>query len=100
MVTWRSRWTGPTLAAAVGIVAVVALDAVGATPAARTDARPNVVVVLVDDMGWSDIGPYGGEIPTPNLDALADRGVTFTQFYATPRCSPSRASLLTGLFPH
>ena len=51
-------------------------------------------------MGWSDIGPYGGEIPTPNLDALAARGVRFTQFYSTPRCSPTRASLLTGVYPH
>ena len=51
-------------------------------------------------MGWSDIGSYGGEIPTPNLDALAARGVRFTQFYSTPRCSPTRASLLTGLYPH
>ena len=72
------------------------------TPAAvtQTDSRPNIVLVLVDDMGWSDIGPYGGEIPTPNLDALARGGVRFTQFYATPRCSPTRASLLTGLYPH
>jgi arylsulfatase len=72
------------------------------TPAAvtQTDGRPNIVLVLVDDMGWSDIGPYGGEIPTPNLDALARGGVRFTQFYATPRCSPTRASLLTGLYPH
>ena len=68
-----------------------------ASAAARTDARPNVVVVLVDDMGWSDIGPYGGEIPTPNLDALARGGVRFTQFYATPRCSPTGASLLAPL---
>ena len=51
-------------------------------------------------MGWSDLGSYGGEIPTPNLDALAARGVRFTQFYSTPRCSPTRASLLTGLYPH
>ena len=65
--------------------------------AAPADSRPNVVLILVDDMGWSDIGPYGGEIPTPNLDALAARGVRFTQFYSTPRCSPTRASLLTGL---
>ena len=65
------------------------------TAAPRT--CPNVVVVLVDDMGWSDIAPFGSEIATPNLDALAARGVRFTQFYATPRCSPTRASLLTGL---
>ena len=69
-------------------------------PAAPQDIRPNVVIVLVDDMGWSDIGPFGGEIATPNLDALAARGVRFTQFYATPRCSPTRASLLTGLYSH
>jgi arylsulfatase A-like enzyme len=68
--------------------------------AAQTNARPNIIVILVDDMGWSDLGSYGGEIPTPNLDALARRGVRFTQFYSTPRCSPTRASLLTGLYPH
>jgi arylsulfatase len=63
-------------------------------------ARPNVLVVLVDDMGFSDIGCYGGEIPTPNIDALASSGVRFTQFYNTARCSTTRASLLTGLYPH
>ena len=62
--------------------------------------RPNIVVVLVDDMGFSDIGPYGGEVPTPNLDRLAARGVRFTQAYNAARCSPTRASLLTGLYPH
>ena len=62
--------------------------------------RPNVVVMLVDDMGFSDLGCYGSEIPTPNLDRLAARGVRFTQFYNTARCSPSRACLLTGLYPH
>jgi arylsulfatase len=80
-------------------IAVVALGAfLAPTPVAQT--RPNVVVILVDDMGWSDIGPYGSEIPTPHLDALAKNGVRFTQFYTTPRCSPTRASLLTGLYPH
>ena len=63
-------------------------------------ARPNVVLILVDDMGFSDIGCYGGEISTPNLDRLAAGGVRFSQFYNTARCSPSRASLLTGLHPH
>ena len=70
------------------------------TAAAQTDTRPNVVVMLVDDMGWSDTAPFGGEIATPNLDGLAARGVRFAQFYATPRCSPTRASLLTGLYSH
>lgn len=62
--------------------------------------RPNIVVVLVDDMGYSDIGCYGGEVPTPNLDKLAARGVRFTQFYNAARCSPTRAALMTGLYPH
>ncbi len=63
-------------------------------------SRPNVVVILVDDMGFSDVGCYGSEIPTPNIDALASGGVRFTQFYNTARCSTTRASLLTGLYPH
>ncbi|WP_439569585.1 arylsulfatase [Sphingopyxis sp.] len=62
--------------------------------------RPNVIVILVDDMGFSDVGAYGGEIPTPNIDALAASGIRFTQFYNSARCSPSRAALLTGLYPH
>ena len=62
--------------------------------------RPNIVVILVDDMGYSDIGCYGGELHTPNLDKLAKEGVRFTQFHNTARCCPSRASLLTGLYPH
>lgn len=62
--------------------------------------RPNVIVILADDMGFSDIGCFGSEIPTPNLDSIADRGLKMTQFYNTARCSPSRASLLTGLHPH
>jgi arylsulfatase A-like enzyme len=62
--------------------------------------RPNIIVLLVDDMGFSDIACYGGEIPTPNIDALAGNGLRFTQFYNTGRCSPTRASLLTGLYPH
>lgn len=62
--------------------------------------RPNIVLIMVDDMGFSDIGPYGSEIPTPNLDALAKDGVCFSQFYNTGRCCPTRASLLTGLYSH
>jgi arylsulfatase A-like enzyme len=67
---------------------------------AAPPARPNIVIVLVDDMGFSDIGCYGSEIPTPNLDKLAANGLRFTQFYNTGRCCPSRASLLTGLYSH
>lgn len=62
--------------------------------------RPNIVLILADDMGYSDIGSYGGEIETPNLDGLADNGLRFTNFYNTARCSPTRASMLTGLYPH
>ena len=62
--------------------------------------RPNILLIMVDDMGYSDIGPYGAEIETPNLDALAANGLRFSQFYTTPKCFPSRASLLTGLYPH
>jgi arylsulfatase A-like enzyme len=70
-----------------------------ALPAA-TPSRPNVLLVLADDMGFSDIGCYGGEIPTPNLDSLAKGGLRFTQFYNTARCSTTRAALLTGLLQH
>jgi arylsulfatase len=62
--------------------------------------RPNIVIVLVDDVGFSDLGCYGSEIPTPHLDALAAGGLRFTQFYNCARCSPTRASLITGLYPH
>jgi arylsulfatase len=62
--------------------------------------RPNIIVIMSDDVGYSDIGCYGGEIATPTLDALAQGGVRFTQFYNTARCCPTRAALLTGLYAH
>src|ERR1700734_223606 len=62
--------------------------------------RPNILLILADDMGFSDIGCYGSEIDTPNIDGLAQRGVRFTQFYNNARCCPTRASLLTGLYNH
>ena len=71
------------------------IAAVGNTP-----PRPNIVLILADDMGYSDLGCYGGEIDTPNLDRLAGGGLRFTQFYNTSRCCPTRASLMTGLYPH
>lgn len=61
--------------------------------------RPNVLVILADDLGYSDLGCYGGEIPTPNIDRLASGGARFTQMYNSARCCPSRASLMTGLYP-
>ena len=83
------------------LVTVLALTA-SAFPRAEGAAppRPNIIVILADDMGFSDLGCYGGEIHTPNLDRLAAHGLRFTQFYNTARCCPTRASLLTGLYPH
>ncbi|WP_316832076.1 arylsulfatase [Pedobacter aquatilis] len=62
--------------------------------------KPNIIIIMADDMGYSDIGSFGSEIATPNLDKLAAGGLTMTQFYNASRCCPSRASLLTGLYPH
>lgn len=70
----------------------------GCKKASRSDHRPNIVLILADDMGFSDPGCYGGEIHTPNIDWLAENGLRFAQFYNTSRCCPSRASLLTGLY--
>lgn len=67
---------------------------------ASGERRPNVLLILADDVGWSDLGCYGSEIQTPNLDAMASDGLRFTQFYNSARCSPSRAGILTGLQPH
>ncbi|MFV0407765.1 MAG: arylsulfatase [Propioniciclava sp.] len=61
---------------------------------------PNVIVMLVDDLGFSDLGPFGSEIPTPNIDALADDGWVFINYRTAPMCSPARAALMTGLNPH
>lgn len=67
---------------------------------ALSAAQPNIILIMSDDMGFSDLGCYGGEIQTPNLDKLAKGGVRLSQFYNTGRCCPTRASLLTGLYPH
>lgn len=67
---------------------------------AQKNGKPNIILIMADDMGYSDIGCYGSEIPTPNIDKLAENGVRFTQFCNTGRSCPTRASLLTGLYPH
>ena len=90
---------------AVGMIAAAAAlpSAAGAQvapPAPQNGKRPNIVLIMADDMGFSDIGCYGSEIATPNLDRLAAQGMRFTQFYNTARCCPTRASLLTGLYAH
>jgi arylsulfatase len=67
--------------------------------AVQQQTRPNILLIVTDDLGYSDLGCFGGEIETPNLDALASNGVRFAQFYSTARCCPSRASILTGQYP-
>src|ERR1043166_2151572 len=64
------------------------------------ETRPNIIIILADDLGFSDIGCYGSEIQTPNLDKLAKEGLRFTQFYNTARCWPSRAAILSGYYAH
>ena len=83
--------------------ALLPFVALGSSPLAAqapAPSRPNVVIVLLDDLGFSDVGYFGGEISTPNIDALARGGIRVTNFYVHPRCSPSRAALLTGRHPH
>lgn len=75
------------------------LQGFGGTLPELKGSRPNVVVILADDLGYSDLGCFGSEIATPNLDRMAARGMRLTQFYTTPRCCPTRAALLTGLYP-
>lgn len=71
-----------------------------AEPCENSATRPNIVVIMADDMGFSDLGCYGSEIRTPHLDSMASEGLRFTHFYNAARCCPTRASLLTGLYPH
>ena len=59
--------------------------------------KPNVVIILTDDLGWGDVSYHGGHIPTPNIDQLAEDGLELNRFYSNPVCSPTRASLLTGM---
>ena len=78
----------------LGLIGLTSLSSI------KAEVRPNILVILADDMGFSDIGCYGSEIKTPNLDKLAKQGVRFQQFYNASRCCPTRASLLTGLYQH
>jgi len=90
-------------AAAFGAASLSLPGCFATTPSSADRApgvKPNIVLIMADDMGFSDIGCYGGEIHTPNLDSLAAGGLRFTQFYNAARCCPTRASLLTGLYPH
>jgi len=82
------------------LTALLVLLLLTACQSAAAQDRPNIIVILVDDMGFSDIGCYGGEIATPNIDALAQHGLRYRNFYNTGRCCPTRAALMTGLYSH
>ncbi|MEM1122009.1 MAG: sulfatase-like hydrolase/transferase, partial [Bacteroidota bacterium] len=78
----------------------IVLSCAQPTPTTTTNQLPNVLLILADDMGFSDLGCYGSQIETPNLDRLAKEGVRFSNFYNCAKCTPSRGSLLTGRYPH
>ena len=82
------------------VVAILTVSTLSCNQYKDEVVQPNIVLIMSDDMGFSDLGYYGGEINTPNLDMLAQNGLRFTQFYNAARCCPTRASLLTGLHPH
>lgn len=83
--------------AGAGLVAALVLSA----PAAVAEGKPpNIIIIMTDDIGYSDLGCFGSEIETPHLDSLAARGLRFSQFYNTGKCCPTRAALLTGLYSH
>lgn len=84
-----------SLACLVVLLSFAAIQLISAEP----PPKPNILVILADDLGYSDIGCYGSEIATPNLDRLAERGIRFTQFYNTARCWPTRAALMSGYYP-
>ena len=80
------------------LVLIFAFCVIATLSAEEVKRPPNVIILMADDLGWSDLGAYGGEIKTPNLDALARDGLRYTQFYNTGRCWPTRASILTGYY--
>lgn len=82
------------------LIAVPACNALVQAQQVKENRQPNIVLIMADDLGYSDIGCYGGEIKTPNIDNLAKNGLRFSRFYNTSRCCPTRASLLTGLYSH
>ena len=89
------RWCWLAL---IGILVAIPMPAASAQ--AQAKKRPNIIIILADDAGFSDVGCFGAEIQTPNIDRLAAQGLRFSQFYNCALCGPSRASLMTGLYPH
>ncbi len=86
----------------LAFIAILALvwGALTISQASYADQRPNILLVVADDMGWTDLGSFGSEIETPNLDTLAQRGVKFTDFHTSVSCSPTRSMLLSGTDNH
>lgn len=89
-----------TLPGILAVIAILTTTCSSPLKNSSSDQPPNIIVILADDMGYSDIGCFGGEIETPNIDRLAAEGLKMTNFYNAARCCPSRAALLTGLYPH
>ena len=82
------------------LIALVGALLAGPVPADSGSAKPNILLIVLDDVGYGDLGAYGSEIQTPNMDRLADGGLRYSNFHSTPTCSPSRAALLTGRESH
>jgi len=97
---WKRILTGLVLTAVASICGCGGDIPEGQTSTGLSTKRPNILLIVVDDMAFSDLGSFGGEIPTPNLDRLAYEGIRFTNFHGAPMCSPSRAMLLTGVDAH
>ena len=84
----------------LGMLAGIAILPFASSTAEAADGKPNIVYIVADDLGWKDVGFNGcPDIKTPNLDKLAETGVKFSQFYAQPMCTPTRAALMTGRYP-
>jgi hypothetical protein len=82
--------------AAIFIVALILINSTSSYAQKTADARPNILLIVADDLGYADLGCYGGEIKTPNIDALARKGILFTHFHTSPLCAPTRSMLLSG----
>src|SRR5262249_2457338 len=89
----------PRLAVVATVMLLIDAGCLG-TAAAQGPPRPNIVYILADDLGWKDVGFHGSDIKTPNLDALAQGGARLEQYYTQPMCTPTRAALMTGRYPH
>jgi arylsulfatase A-like enzyme len=94
--TWKRKYFGvKRMMAGITMLAMICFS-----HSVRGESQPNIVLILADDLGFSDVGCYGGDANTPNINMLATNGLIYTQFYNSAKCCPTRASLLTGLYPH